>query len=82
MKCPSRSSRVRPWGAQPVRFAVKVDGKPPGAAHGTDVDEQAKGAAARQRTYQLVRQQKAIADRGFEIQFAEPGVEAFCFTSG
>jgi Thioredoxin like C-terminal domain len=65
-----------------VRFAVKVDGKPPGAAHGTDVDEQAKGAAARQRTYQLVRQQKAIADRGFEIQFAEPGVEAFCFTFG
>ena len=71
-----------PRGAQPERFAVKVDGKPPGAAHGTDIDEQGKGTAARQRTYQLVRQQEAIADREFEIQFGEPGVEAFCFTFG
>ena len=71
-----------PRGAQPVRFAVKVDGKPPGAAHGTDIDEQGKGTAARQRTYQLVRQQKAMADREFEIEFGEPGVEAFCFTFG
>ncbi len=71
-----------PRGAPPVRFAVKVDGKPPGAAHGTDVDEHGKGTAARQRTYQLVRQEKAIADREFEIQFVEPGVEAFCFTFG
>jgi len=69
-------------GAQPVQFAVKVDGTPPGAAHGTDIDEQGKGTAARQRTYQLVRQQKAMADRELEIQFVEPGVEAFCFTFG
>jgi Thioredoxin like C-terminal domain len=65
-----------------VQFAVKVDGTPPGAAHGTDVDEQGKGTAARQRTYQLVRQQNAMADREFEIQFVEPGIEAFCFTFG
>jgi thiol-disulfide isomerase/thioredoxin len=71
-----------PRGAQPVRFAVKVDGRPPGAAHGTDIDEQGKGTAARQRTYQLVRQQKAMADREFEIEFDEPGVEAYCFTFG
>lgn len=38
------------------------------------------GTAARQRAYQLVRQQKPITD--FEIQFAEPGVEAFAFTFG
>jgi hypothetical protein len=61
---------------------VKINGEPPGTAHGTDVDEQGKGAAARQRTYQLVRQQKPIADGDFEIQFVEPGVEAFCFTFG
>jgi thiol-disulfide isomerase/thioredoxin len=71
-----------PRGAPAVRFAVKVDGKPPGVAHGTDIDEQGTGMAARQRTYQLVRQQGAIADREFEIQFVEPGVEAFCFTFG
>jgi len=71
-----------PPGSQPVRFTVKVDGKPPGAAHGTDVDDQGNGTAARQRTYQLVRLQTQIADREFEIQFADPGVEAFCFTFG
>ena len=71
-----------PPGAQPVRFTVKVDGKPPGEAHGTDIDEQGNGTAGRQRTYQLVREQQRITDREFEIQFAAPGVEAFCFTFG
>jgi thiol-disulfide isomerase/thioredoxin len=71
-----------PPGSQSVRFTVKVDRKPPGAAHGSDIDDQGNGTAARQRTYQLVRQQTRIADREFEIQFADPGVEAFCFTFG
>ena len=71
-----------PPGAQPVRFTVTVDGKPPGAAHGTDIDEQGNGMAGRQRTYQLVREQQRIVDRDFEIRFAQPGVEAFCFTFG
>jgi thiol-disulfide isomerase/thioredoxin len=71
-----------PPGAQPMRFTVKIDGKPPGAAHGTDIDEQGNGTVGRQRTYQLVREQQRIADRDFGIQFAEPGVEAFCFTFG
>jgi thiol-disulfide isomerase/thioredoxin len=71
-----------PPGAQPVRFTVTVDGKAPGAAHGTDIDEQGNGTAGRQRTYQLVREQQRITDRDFEIRFAEPGVEAFCFTFG
>jgi thiol-disulfide isomerase/thioredoxin len=69
-------------GSRPVRFTVKVDGEPPGAAHGSDIDDQGNGTAARQRTYQLVRLQTRIADREFEIQFADPGVEAFCFTFG
>jgi hypothetical protein len=71
-----------PPGSQPVRFTVKVDGKPPGAAHGTDVDDQGNGTAARRRTYQLVRLHTDIADREFEIQFADPGLEVFCFTFG
>src|SRR5437667_1971508 len=71
-----------PPGSKPVRFIVKVDDKPPGAAHGTDVDDRGNGTAGRQRTYQLVREQTRITDREFEIQFAEPGVEAFCFTFG
>ena len=35
-----------------------------------------------QRLYQLIRQQKPIVDRQFEIEFFDPGVEAFAFTFG
>ena len=65
-----------------VRFRVLIDGQPPGAAHGSDVDEQGNGTAPRQRLYQLIRQPKPIADRLFEIEFLDPNVEAFAFTFG
>ena len=35
-----------------------------------------------QRLYQLVRQSHPITDRQFEIEFLDPGVEAFSFTFG
>jgi hypothetical protein len=65
-----------------VRFRVLIDGQPPGAAHGSDVDEQGNGSATQQRLYQLIRQPKPIADRQFEIEFLDPNVEAFAFTFG
>lgn len=65
-----------------VRFRVLIDGQPPGAAHGVDVDEQGDGTVAEQRVYQLIRQPQPIADRQFEIEFLDPGVEAFSFTFG
>ncbi len=65
-----------------VRFRVLIDGQPPGAAHGVDVDEQGNGTVSEQRLYQLIRQPKPIADRQFEIEFLDPGVEAFAFTFG
>jgi thiol-disulfide isomerase/thioredoxin len=65
-----------------VRFRVLIDGQPPGAAHGIDVDDQGNGTATEQRLYQLIRQPKPIADRQFEIEFLDPGVEAFAFTFG
>jgi hypothetical protein len=65
-----------------VRFRVLIDGKPPGAAHGIDVDEQGNGTATEQRLYQLIRQPKPIGDRQFEIEFLDPGVQAFAFTFG
>jgi hypothetical protein len=65
-----------------VPFRVLIDGQPPGAAHGTDVDAQANGAVVEQRLYQLIRQPKPIADRQFEIEFLGSGVEAFAFTFG
>jgi thiol-disulfide isomerase/thioredoxin len=65
-----------------VRFRVLIDGQPPGAAHGIDVDDQGNGTVTEQRLYQLIRQGKPIADRQFEIEFLDPGVEAFVFTFG
>ena len=69
-------------GGGPVRFRVLVDGKAPGAAHGTDVDDQGVGTVRAQRLYQLIRQSKPIVDRTFEIEFLDPGVEAYAFTFG
>ena len=65
-----------------VRFRVLIDGRPPGPAHGSDVDDQGNGTVSEQRLYQLIRQPKPIADRQFEIEFLDPGVEAFAFTFG
>jgi thiol-disulfide isomerase/thioredoxin len=69
-------------GGKPVRFRVLIDGEAPGAAHGIDVDEQGNGSVAEPRMYQLIRQPGSIADRQFEIQFLDPGVEVFVFTFG
>ena len=65
-----------------VRFRVLIDGRPPGAAHGVDVDDQGNGTVTDQRLYQLIRQPAPIVDRLFEIEFLDPGVEAFAFTFG
>ena len=65
-----------------VRFRVVIDGKPPGPAHGIDIDDQGNGTATEQRLYQLIRQPKPITDRQVEIEFLDPGVEAFAFTFG
>ncbi len=65
-----------------VRFRVLIDGQPPGQAHGIDVDEQGNGTVIEQRLYQLIRQPRTVADRQFEIEFLDPGVEVFAFTFG
>jgi thiol-disulfide isomerase/thioredoxin len=65
-----------------VRFRVFLDGQAPSAAHGSDIDEQGNGTAIDQRLYQLIRQSGYIADRQFEIEFLDAGVEAFVFTFG
>ena len=67
---------------KPVRFRVLIDGQPPRADHGVDVDAEGTGTVTEQRLYQLIRQSKPILDRKFEIEFLDPGVEAFAFTFG
>ena len=65
-----------------VPFRVLVDGEPPGAARGLDVDEEGRGTLSQQRLYQLIRAPGSITDRTFEIAFLAPGAEAYCFTFG
>ena len=67
---------------KPVRFRVTIDGKPPGDDHGADIDAQGEGVVTGERLYQLVRQQGAIGDRLFRIEFLDPGVRAYAFTFG
>jgi hypothetical protein len=67
---------------KPVPFRVLIDGRPPGPAHGVDVDEQGRGVLDEHRLYQLIRQPMPIEDRQFEIEFLEPGAEAYSFTFG
>jgi cytochrome c biogenesis protein CcdA/thiol-disulfide isomerase/thioredoxin len=67
---------------KPVRFRILIDGKSPDSAHGADVDAQGDGTVTEHRLYQLVRQSGAVADHTFEIQFLDPGVQAFAFTFG
>jgi thiol-disulfide isomerase/thioredoxin len=66
----------------PVRFRVLIDGQPPGAAHGVDVDAQGNGTITEPRMYQLIRQPGPIIDRQFEIEFLDSGVQALSFTFG
>jgi thiol-disulfide isomerase/thioredoxin len=74
---------MRPAAAgTPVPFRVLLDGQPPGAAHGIDLDEQGHGTVVEQRLYQLIRQPGRVTERTFEIRFQAPGVEAYAFTFG
>ncbi|MEJ0067290.1 MAG: redoxin family protein [Caulobacteraceae bacterium] len=67
---------------KPVRFRVTLDGAAPGADHGVDVDAQGAGVVTGQRLYQLIRQQGGDRDRTFQIEFLDPGAEAYAFTFG
>jgi thiol-disulfide isomerase/thioredoxin len=65
-----------------ARCRVRLDGGPPGQAHGADVDEQGDGGVTDQRLYQLIRQPPPVVDRRFEIEFDDPGALATVFTFG
>ena len=67
---------------KPIRFTVKLDGTPPGEDHGADTDASGAGTVQANRLYQLIRQKGPVEDRTFEIDFLDPGVEAFAFTFG
>jgi thiol-disulfide isomerase/thioredoxin len=66
----------------PIRFRVTIDGNPPGADHGYDIDADGWGTLEDDRLYQLVRQAGRVVDRTFEIEFFESSVRAYAFTFG
>jgi cytochrome c biogenesis protein CcdA/thiol-disulfide isomerase/thioredoxin len=67
---------------RPIRFRVLLDGAAPLDDHGADVDARGNGMLKEYRLYQLIRQKGKVEDRTFQIEFLDPGVEAFAFTFG
>jgi cytochrome c biogenesis protein CcdA/thiol-disulfide isomerase/thioredoxin len=67
---------------KPVRFRVRLDGSAPLDDGGMDVSSQGAGMVSEYRLYQLIRQKGKIEDRTFQIEFLDPGVQAFAFTFG
>ncbi len=67
---------------KPVRFRVRLDGAAPGGDGGGDVAPDGTGEIREPRLYQLIRQKGQVGDRTFEIEFLDPGVQAYSFTFG
>ena len=65
-----------------IPFRVTIDGQPPGESRGVDIDASGRGMLDVQKMYHLIRQPGDIDDRQVEIEFLEPGAEAFVFTFG
>jgi thiol-disulfide isomerase/thioredoxin len=73
---------MSPGAREPIPFRVLVDGEPPGASHGVDVDQDGNGLLRDGRMYQLVREHDTVRERTLEITFLEAGAEAYVFTFG
>jgi hypothetical protein len=66
----------------PIPFRVTLDGEPPGASHGLDVDADGNGVLRDGRLYQLVRHAGVVRERTLEVTFDERGAGAYVFTFG
>jgi thiol-disulfide isomerase/thioredoxin len=73
---------LSPGSRGPIPFRVLLDGEPPGASHGVDVDEDGTGLLQDGRMYNLVRAHDTVRERTLHITFLEPGAEAYAFTFG
>ncbi|MEU8817453.1 redoxin domain-containing protein [Actinoplanes sp. NPDC048796] len=78
----ARDLNIVAGAATPVRFQILVDGEPPAAGAGQDVDADGYGTLGDRRLYQLLRQPDPITDHTVEITFLEPGAETYSFTFG
>jgi hypothetical protein len=48
----------------------------------TDVDADGRGVVDEHRLYQVIRESGGISDHTFEIEFFDPGIQAYAFTFG
>ena len=67
---------------KPIRFKVKLDGTASGDNCGVDSSPDGTGEIREPRLYQLIRQKGEVKDGTVEIEFLDPGVQAFSFTFG
>lgn len=73
---------LAPGAHEPIPFRMLLDGEPPGASHGVDVDENGSGTLDYGRLFQLVRTGGSVRERTLEITFLQPGAEGYSFTFG
>ena len=67
---------------KPIRFKVTLNGVAPGVDSGVDCASDGAGEVREYRLYQLIRQKHQVEGRTLEIDFLDPGVQAFVFTFG
>jgi thiol-disulfide isomerase/thioredoxin len=67
---------------KPLSFKVTLNGNAPAVDHGVDTASDGVGEVQEYRLYQLIRQKQRVEGRTFEIEFLDPGVQAFSFTFG
>ena len=68
-----------PANGMSVRFKGKRNDAAPGDDHGSDSRAGVAGEIGQPRMYPSIRQKGSIHDMTFEIEFLDPGVEAFSF---
>jgi len=66
----------------PVRFEVRLDGRPPGEDHGEDTEADGAGTVVEPRLYQLLRLREPGRQHTVEIAFSDAGAAAYAFTFG
>jgi hypothetical protein len=67
---------------KPVRYRVTVNGAPPKADAGMDVDANGIGVVREHRLYNLVRLKGPVGETDFVIEFLDADVDAYSFTFG
>src|SRR5438132_1093432 len=65
-----------------IQELLRENGATPGEDHGVDSNADGAGEIRQPRMYQLIRQKGGVRDRLFEIEFLDPGAQAFSFTFG